>query len=868
MLSIIAVTVSIIVLFFIPGILLLNILHQQDKKKRNLLEELFFIIFSSMLITTAAGTLLAILGAFSLPLLFLINLLFSTVVYFILLKKRIRINVLSYRLTVKDLIIINIFLIFGFFYFFPAQDIYGGLDSGVYVNTGVNLVNEGGISFNDPALKSLPTDIGKQARDTFQLDGYGLYFNSEDDSKIVGQFLPGYPVWLGIAYSLFGLNGFLLITPILAILGLLAVYNFGKILFNSTAAFTGSMLLACNILYLWFARQPLSEILTNLFLIGGLYYLALFLKERLDVYAMLSAGALGTIFLIRMDSVILLIPIGLLFIYFRIREDLGKITIYFSLTVTLFAAIGFFTLVFIFKSYFKLLALYFLDIDLQRTNGKLAAEIFRINHIYKISILLLVAGLFVLILKKAPQWYKALRRLNLNTGYIKAGASGLLASLLVYQIYIRPALPFRFMSPQANSAKRLGWYFMPLKWLGLTDQPLYNSEYRIFIDILLIIFCAGIIFAFYKISNFIQFLTFAVFFSYAVIYFNNLYTVPHHFWLNRRFIVIILPYILLSFGYLVSRIVKRSKIHAILAIVFTGLILASFTGGFALIANHRELDHSIEQLESITEALEDESLYIMDSEPSLQYHLISLPLKYIFNKKIILFENNESNLQDLSDLLPNLLKYYTGVYYCTSNMKRLPPLPYNFHYTEWKQILVRRFETTVNNDYRPPLMSRDMRIQLRLYKLDRNPYFIEMTDRLDIGTGYETFLADGFFNAESFENETYRWTMRNFAFYIPPPGANDKMSIKMANGRPLEFKPPKVSFYLNKMLLHDFYVLQEADEYTLTIPEKYRNSPEPLLIKAVSDTWIPKEANINTDVRNLGIMMYHVKLFRESDNEE
>jgi len=88
----------------------------------------------------------------------------------------------------------------------------------------------------------------------------------------------------------------------------------------------------------------------------------------------------------------------------------------------------------------------------------------------------------------------------------------------------------------------------------------------------------------------------------------------------------------------------------------------------------------------------------------------------------------------------------------------------------------------------------------------------------------------------------------------------------MSNGRPHNLNPPRVSFSIGNEKINEFYVLQEKRDYVINLPEKYLQG-KPILIKGKSDIWMPREAGVNLDVRELGVIIYNATLTNGGENE-
>jgi hypothetical protein len=687
----------------------------------------------------------------------------------------------------------------------------------------------------------------------------------------VGQFLPGYPVWLAISYSLMGLESFLVITPVIALMGLVAVYLLGSYLFSRTAGLIGTFLLSINILYLWFARQPLSEIMANLLIFSGAYYLSRFFREKIEVFAQLAGVSFGAAMLVRLDSVLMLIPLCIAFLYYKYKNFKAKGRYQTFSIVTVFLVITAIAALLYFKNYLKLLILYFLDFNLFKSKGKISTDQLHFGHILILAGAIFLFGLLIFLYKNSEKIKKKAMQLKIKKDHLLIMSAGLLSSVIIFQIFIRPSLPFRFMSPQANSLKRLGWYFLPLKLLGIGERPIYHMDVRFISDIFLIFFCICVVFAFMRSRHSPQVFAFVMFLVYSVVYFNDIMTVPNHFWLNRRYVSVILPFVFICAGYLLSEMIRKNIWSRITSILLVCAVSFSFIDGSYMIAGHQELGRSISQMEQMAGEMKDDALYILDAEPALQYHLLSLPLKYIFGKNVVLFNDSKENQRKIASLIPSLRENYSEIYYCSNERKNFPKTRIFLTQEGWQELLVRRFEHTTNIDYRPPSKIQDMRITMRIFRVEDRLRLSRNSHILNFGTGNENFLADGFFNPENWSGMDIRWTMNRFSLFLPRPVDYNTIVLKMTNGRPPHEKPPLVSFSINGEKIGEFYVLQGFLEYKLKIPDPLfaeLKTSRYFILDGLSDIWMPKKSGVNKDVRELGVAIDSISLIEEIQKNE
>lgn len=212
-------------------------------------------------------------------------------------------------------------------FFRPHEFITGGADAGVYVNLGANIARSGAILIHDPLLAGLDPGLYpallRQLPPSEMTPFYifpGFYVPGAPAGTIIPQFYPLHPVWQAIAFAVGGLRTELLATPLWGMLGALAVYFTVRRLWGWPAGLLALGALSVTALQAWFARYPTAEMLTQYLLWTGLWALIAWLdgREPRGLWAALAGGALGQVFLVRIDMyALLLLPIGVGFWLWR-----------------------------------------------------------------------------------------------------------------------------------------------------------------------------------------------------------------------------------------------------------------------------------------------------------------------------------------------------------------------------------------------------------------------------------------------------------------------------------------------------------------------------------------------------------------------
>lgn len=223
------------------------------------------------------------------------------------------------------------------FFLAPHETIIGGQDSGVYFNTGANIARTGSIVITDPlvpvinqaaqdpkvgsvVVSQLLAGVAKK-EDRFlfvrnyRLPGFFIYNNLEGLStgEVMPSFFHLYPSYLALGFSLAGSRGITLVTPLLGVMAVFALYLVALRLFPTRRqrwiAPFAAIFAALNAIQVWFARQTLWEMLGAFLIFSGIYAFLLMLRplkladienkqgQNTDVPpnpALARLGALGT----------------------------------------------------------------------------------------------------------------------------------------------------------------------------------------------------------------------------------------------------------------------------------------------------------------------------------------------------------------------------------------------------------------------------------------------------------------------------------------------------------------------------------------------------------------------------------------------
>lgn len=128
-------------------------------------------------------------------------------------------------------------------------------------------------------------------------------------------------VWMALTVLLFGPQASLWAAPAFGILGVLALYFWGRRAFNPRVGAIAALCLLLSFPQLYFSRAPYSEIFGQVFMLGMLYAWTSYLRTRKVWYLVLGNAALAAAFSARIDSILGLGTLAFLFLLLLWNRD-------------------------------------------------------------------------------------------------------------------------------------------------------------------------------------------------------------------------------------------------------------------------------------------------------------------------------------------------------------------------------------------------------------------------------------------------------------------------------------------------------------------------------------------------------------------
>lgn len=600
-----------IILLTIPGLILLSFLKEQYRESILNKGKWTFIIGTSVVITTLLSVVLLLLRSFNVYTIMSLYMAAGLSRLLWLFSK-------GKRLTIKKLLpdlrsswaLVIVLLIAGILYFQPTEYYVGGRDPGVYVNAAVYMAKAGQIMKKDPLIDQVKEDYS----DVFEIDTHkyaGFYIENRGGQTWVNpQFYHGYTAWLALGYQWLGSNYFLYITPLLGLISIMVMYRAVSELINERAGFITAALLAINISQIWYARGPYTEILSQLLLWLSVYLLIKAQEFKNPLLAAVAGLAIGAAILVRLDNILILLPLGLYLVYNYLGDDQSYKT-WIKYIIGSLALCAFIFFIYVYQ-YGKEYTHFQLIRETPIPDG------LSLSMLFTILGAIALAGMFLiwLLRERLYRWLSCFER---HQNWFKALLGIIAIAAFVYLYLIRPYSPNVHIDGELRSFReeslvRIGWYISPL---GL-------------------VLCLGgfLLFVLKKASQKHLFFILLVLLNFSLfLYDPNIY--PEHFWAVRRHVPFIIPAMLIFAAVVIEQLISlRQKLIKAVGLGLVLLLVANFGLAARPFIFHTEHGGVGKQLAELAERFDKDDI-ILTVDPNYASRLVGTPLDLIYGKNVL-----------------------------------------------------------------------------------------------------------------------------------------------------------------------------------------------------------------------------------------
>ena len=858
-----------IVLLLLPGLGFLSLLRSSDRERLGLDERLFFTGAISVAASAWMALLLAEFAAFSTVRAAAVEIVLFVLVLLIarLLGRR---PASPFAWPDRAVTLLPAFFVaivaFGL-HARPSEYIVGGRDPGAYVSAMGVIARTGAITHLDPVVASIPAeDLSlfyanlDEPPFRFTLDGdddhpqpswprfMGFELDHPKSGLITPQFFHLFPAFGAYLFETMGVRGALATPPIFGILGTLAAFFLGRRMFGTTVATIGALGLATTVLQVWFARYPVSEGFSQFLILSGL------LAHRLDSesdargFGWLSGGLLGLTLLVRIDSVLLLLPLALwVALQFVSRRDRwgSRVT---SLLVPFTALL---------------------------VHGAIHAVFFSKRYAHQIltrrywnhppSFWLLVGAFSLvaawLVFKYGPRW------MSLVSGHeksVRVAAMVALGVVVIYALFLRPSLSAWAGGDGNVKAEKLADPGV-LQTLGFNRLAAHDAQalrrYSWFVG------APGLALALVGLALFMKrarsndILALAVLLVFSGFYFYKIRVFNDYFFAMRRYVPVTLPFTFLLAALAVVTMARRSKTWRVAGVATGLLALGASVANTQPILTYVDWKGSVRFVADVARRFGPNDVVLFEQPKSI--HLISLPLWGLYGANALEFRRFNPDPERLAHLIAAWRKTYRNIYFVTSFRTDVCGL--FLERTQTFQFASSEFEWTYD---RVPSMPEPRVVGFVLSRVIE-PETLKVTTEplIDIG-GSGDLQTSGFFESEATGDRTYRWTggcvdergNATGSIYVPAATAGAHLRIRAtAHLRPANARPAQVKAFFNEVQVGEFTADGTWRDFEIVLPSPLPRGSK--ILRLDVPAWRPTNTDpMATDARDLGIMVDSVEV--------
>jgi 4-amino-4-deoxy-L-arabinose transferase-like glycosyltransferase len=879
-----------LVLFLLPGLVLLAVLRREDQDELRFDESLFLLVGPSVAVSAWIGLVLAEAGLFSLPRAAAAVALLGGAVA---LGARRRLSwpwrrpgrasgwapaalllALSFALQAR-----------------PTEYLFGGRDPGTYVAAMALVGRTGTIAYTDRAVLAIPAEgrplffRNPEGRDFSWGRFMGFPLERPETGRVFPEFFHLFPVFGAFLFQAMGVKGALATPPVFGILGTLGAYLVFRRLFGDATARAGALLLALNEVQTWFARYPVSEPMSQFLLFLGLLAFRLWEDRASPAFGVLAGLAFGLGLLVRIDGVLVILPLGLYLLVRRAHRDLplrqaAALVVPF-LILALHAAVH---AVFFARKYLLSIT--------ERPYWKQPPAAWALAAV-------LVAAVAGAVHVFGPRLVRALEE---HRERLRAAAMALVLVLAGYAYFLRPSLSAwaggdgndphrartsfsaldrdgdgrlgeaefagrggtasfadldrsgdgvltreewrgdppgwlrsfrRLAAHDAQAFRRLGWFVTPAGlWLGVLGLLvlLRRLEARHLFPVLLL-------------------LTFALFYFYKIRVYNDYY------FALRRFVPVVLPMLLGLAAFFLVRLAARGAFPRVLAgALLLGLVL-SFARATWPLRHYRDWRHAVAFVEDVARRFGPEDVVIFEQAQSI--HLLSLPLWAVHGVNVLELGRFRPDPDRLAQVVQAFRRRYRHTYFvytyrsntdlCGLFLERVQTFSFGTH--EWERAYGR-----------PPRGPEFRALHFTLARVvPPADLRVPALPEVDVG-GTDDLLVSGFYDKEGGGERTYRWTGPCSTVYLPGARPGTVLEVVASVGREhAGIRPAEVRASWHGRELGRFVVDGEWRAHPLLLPDPLPEGPRVLRLDVAA--FRPSHVVPGSrDERDLGVMVDRLRV--------
>jgi hypothetical protein len=499
-------------------------------------------------------------------------------------------------------------------YAHPAEYVLKDRDPGVYTVAAAKLARTGELLTWDPL-------VGRVASfHEFEHGAKHLGFYIHGVDLVVPQFFPGPFAWLGVGNLAGDVWGELYVVPVFGALAVGMAFVLGGELFGRWTGFVGAALLAVSYVQVWWARYPSSEIMTQFFVLAGLWFAARFVRDGGAGTGVLAGALLSGAMMIRVDAFLSVLVIPAMILHDVLLGRSPRRWVYLCSPLLLAGGAMLLYAGTVGERYLNLI--YDLHVP---------ENVLRLSP-YLLGGALLAAGAALMLHRLWSGGYESLLALH-----------GQRAALLAALAVMGAALWAYFVLPEP-------WEGLPQYWGGDGSMAGFNAYDRqvavrmvwFLTPALAVLGVVGFVWAAYRLDA-ARALFLGAFLAFGLLYVALPNVAPDLPWATRRFIPVVFPGLCLLAGYAIveaGRSLGKVWSERVGASCAAALAVSAFVWSVYVawpVYGMRELAGAVEGIERLEESVPDSRVVYVEL-PGDDY---AATLDYLYGRPVLAYERDQ-----------------------------------------------------------------------------------------------------------------------------------------------------------------------------------------------------------------------------------